>query len=69
MKYKEEKGISEKIFVTINGLAQGMFIKGHNKNNPIILFLHGGPGMPEYPLTQNFKKKCVSLRKYSATIK
>jgi pimeloyl-ACP methyl ester carboxylesterase len=46
--------ISEKIYVNINGLEQGMFIKGH-KNNPIILFLHGGPGMPEYPLTQKYE--------------
>jgi pimeloyl-ACP methyl ester carboxylesterase len=47
-----ENGINEKIHVQINGFEQGMFIKGKNQNNPIILFLHGGPGMPEYPLTQ-----------------
>lgn len=44
--------ISEKIFVNINGVQQGMFIKGKNVNNPVLLFVHGGPGMPEYWLTQ-----------------
>ena len=24
-----------------------MFIKGKNINNPVLLFVHGGPGMPE----------------------
>ena len=38
--------ISEKIHVNINGVSQGMFIKGNNMDNPILLFLHGGPGMP-----------------------
>jgi pimeloyl-ACP methyl ester carboxylesterase len=46
--------ISEKIYVDINGLEQGMFIKSKNINNPVLLFVHGGPGMPEYWLTQSY---------------
>lgn len=46
--------ISEKIYVTIDGVEQGMFIKGTNTKNPVLLFLHGGPGMPEYFLTENY---------------
>jgi len=46
--------ISEKIFVEINGVQQGMFIKGKDVNNPVLLFVHGGPGMPEYWLTQRY---------------
>lgn len=44
--------ISEKIFVNINGMEQGMFIKGKDINNPILLYLHGG--MPDYFLTQKY---------------
>jgi pimeloyl-ACP methyl ester carboxylesterase len=46
--------ISEKIYVNINGVEQGMFIKSKDKTNPVLLFLHGGPGMPEYWLTQRY---------------
>ena len=46
--------ISEKIHVNINGVQQGMFIKSKDINNPVLLFVHGGPGMPEYWLTQNY---------------
>jgi len=45
--------LAEKIRVTINGAEQGMFIKSKNyKTNPVLLFVHGGPGMPEYWLTE-----------------
>jgi len=37
----------EKVFVRINGVRQGMFIKGAHTAGPVLLFLHGGPGMPE----------------------
>ncbi len=40
--------ISEKIRVLINGVEQGMFIRGKDATKPVLLFLHGGPGMPEY---------------------
>jgi pimeloyl-ACP methyl ester carboxylesterase len=46
--------LSEKAFVTINGVQQGMFIKSKDARNPVLLFLHGGPGMPEYFLTQRY---------------
>ncbi len=37
--------------VHLNGSQQGVIIK-HNKDKfaPILLFLHGGPGFPAYPL-------------------
>lgn len=44
--------ISEKVFLHINGSEQGMFIKGKNLDNPIILYLHGG--MPVYFLTEKY---------------
>jgi pimeloyl-ACP methyl ester carboxylesterase len=46
--------LSEKIHVEINGVTQGMFIKSKNTQNPVLLFVHGGPGMPAYWLTRRY---------------
>jgi pimeloyl-ACP methyl ester carboxylesterase len=46
--------ISEKIFININGVEQGMFIKGKDKTKPLLLFVHGGPGMPEYAISRKY---------------
>ena len=46
--------ISEKIHVPINGVEQGMFLRGRDRAKPVLLFLHGGPGLPEYFLTRNY---------------
>jgi pimeloyl-ACP methyl ester carboxylesterase len=44
--------ISEKIKVNIGGVEQGMFIKGKNARNPVLLYLHGG--MPDYFLSVRY---------------
>lgn len=44
--------ISEKIHIRINGVEQGMFIKGKSTTNPVLLYLHGG--MPDYFLTRKY---------------
>jgi len=44
--------ISEKVFVNINGVEQGMFIKSKDATHPVLLYLHGG--MPDYFLTQRY---------------
>ena len=49
-----EESISEKVHVKINGADMGMIIKSRDIKNPVLLFVHGGPGMPEYPLTEEF---------------
>jgi pimeloyl-ACP methyl ester carboxylesterase len=38
--------IFEKVWVEVNGIKHGMFIRGENPQNPVILYLHGGPGTP-----------------------
>ena len=46
-----EGGVSEKVFVEIGGVKQGMFIRGEKEDNPVLLFLHGGPGSPELAIS------------------
>jgi len=41
--------------VTIGGLRQWILIRGHSQRNPVILFLHGGPGMPSMYLAHKFQ--------------
>lgn len=45
---------TRKIRVRLNGAMQGMFIQGESPGKPVLLFVHGGPGMPEYWLTQRY---------------
>ena len=54
-------GISQKLAVPINGVAQGMVIRGDDATNPVLLWVHGGPGMPDYPLTQRYPTKLEDL--------
>jgi pimeloyl-ACP methyl ester carboxylesterase len=50
-KGKEITGsIAEKNFIEIGGIRQGFFIRAENPDNPIILYLHGGPGSPMLPM-------------------
>ena len=44
--------IWEKIKVNLNGVEQGMFIKGKNAGNPVLLYVHGG--MPDYFLIDHY---------------
>lgn len=49
------RSIAEKIFVEIGGVTQGMFIKSRNINNPILLYVHGGPAFPNYFLFDKYQ--------------
>ena len=41
--------LMEKNFIDIGGIRQGFFIRAENPSNPVLLFLHGGPGSPSLP--------------------
>lgn len=44
------RSIAEWASVTINGTRQWLLIRGHDRTKPVLLFLHGGPGLPELSL-------------------
>jgi len=48
-------GIDEARFVSLGGMDQWVEIKGENRDNPVLLFMHGGPGSSETPLISLFR--------------
>lgn len=47
--------IAKKGWVKIGDIEQGYFIRGEDKKNPVILYLHGGPGSPELAMIKDTK--------------
>ncbi|WP_303871859.1 alpha/beta fold hydrolase [Acetobacterium wieringae] len=47
--------MTEKVFVEINGSKQGMFLQTENTENPVLLYLHGGPGGPEMAFAEKYQ--------------
>lgn len=58
--------ISEKIWIEVNGMQQGMFIRSENPRNPVLLYVHGGPGTPMLQFVSYLEKikNPVPLEKY-----
>jgi pimeloyl-ACP methyl ester carboxylesterase len=48
-------GIDEMIKVRIGGIDQWLSIRGKDRRNPILLFLHGGPASPAMPEAYSFQ--------------
>lgn len=48
-------GIDALIKVQVNGTEQWLSIRGKDKRNPILLFVHGGPASPDMPLAYTFQ--------------
>jgi pimeloyl-ACP methyl ester carboxylesterase len=49
-------GIQELRSVEIGGIPQWISIRGSDRSNPILLFVHGGPGSPMMPLSWTFQR-------------
>jgi pimeloyl-ACP methyl ester carboxylesterase len=62
IKTSNKQAVSEIDYIEIGGINQCVLIRSENRTNPILLFLHGGPGMPmmylahefQHPLEKNF---------------
>src|SRR5438105_1231296 len=48
-------GIDKAAFVRIGGIDQWLTIRGENRNNPVILILHGGPGSALSAVSATFR--------------
>lgn len=49
-------GIQETYQTRLGGLNQWVFVRGQDRNNPIILFVHGGPASPMAPVSWLFQR-------------
>lgn len=48
-------GINESGFMKIGGIEQWIAIQGQDRANPVILYLHGGPGEAQSPFLNRFQ--------------
>lgn len=52
-----DRGIAQTDAVPIRGTTQTLFIRGHDRNKPLLLFLPGGPGESFVPLAGEFSNE------------
>lgn len=49
-------GVQETYKTTIGGIEQWINVRGHDRSNPILLFIHGGPASPAMPTAWQFQR-------------
>ncbi len=53
---KSDYSVAKIDYIKIGDVEQCVLIRGYNTNNPILLFMHGGPGMPMMYLAHEFQR-------------
>jgi len=49
-------GVEESYAVTLGGVPQWVSVRGNSRDNPILLFIHGGPASTELPVSWLYQK-------------
>ena len=49
-------GVQEAYETVIGGVKQWVYVRGQDKNNPLLLFVHGGPASPMAPVAWLFQR-------------
>ncbi|KMY54330.1 proline iminopeptidase [Bacillus sp. FJAT-27231] len=55
-KIKDINAISELRKIIIGGIEQWLLIRGENKNNPLLLLVHGGPGAAQIGFNRDYQQ-------------
>src|SRR5690606_40564351 len=55
-KISTTNGVEESFVAELNGTRQYVSVRGNDRDNPIRLFVHGGPAAPDLPISWTFPR-------------
>ena len=64
-KIETSNGISSLEEITLGDLKQWIFIRGTDQKNPILIFLHGGPGTPVLGMASSRKLDAELIKHFT----
>ncbi|MHA1957509.1 MAG: alpha/beta fold hydrolase [Candidatus Thorarchaeota archaeon] len=64
-KIETPNGISSLEEITLGNQKQWIFIRGRDQNNPVLIFLHGGPGEPALGMSSSRKLDAELIKHFT----